>query len=331
VATSRSAGAALLEDGWRDFAEIELLHDDGGRARRALAEQVLLPRFAARSRADVIHSLASTAPARPRVPSVVTLHDVTFFQHKTFSPVTTFGLRRTVTAGARGAAGFIAASEAARDEICAVLGLDPAAFTVVPHGPGRTAGVAPAPAHAVRELYALGDNRVLLSVGAKRPHKNQEVLVRAAGSLPADVVLVLAGHPEPYDQELRGIARELGVTGRIRFVDYVGDDELEALWRLSAASAQPTLAEGFGLPVLEAMAHGVATACSDIAVLREVGGDVPYYFDPHDSLSATAAIEAALSDPGAGGRGRERAALFTWKRAAEQTFVAYERALSARS
>jgi len=103
------------------------------------------------------------------------------------------------------------------------------------------------------------------------------------------------------------------------------------LWRLSAASAQPTLAEGFGLPVLEAMAHGVATACSDIAVLREVGGDVPYYFDPHDSLSATAAIEAALSDPGAGGRGRERAALFTWKRAAEQTFVAYERALSARS
>ena len=331
VVTGDAGAAALRRDGWEGFVDVEVGAEGGGRLRRAYGEQLMLPRLASAGAADLIHSLASTAPARGRVPSIITLHDVTFFRHVTFSAVTTFGLRRTVAAGARHAAGLIAVSQTARDEICEVLGLSPDRFAVVPHGPGRTSNVTPTPADVLRKRHRLKGGRVVLSVGAKRPHKNQGVLVRALRLLPTDVVLVLAGHPEAYDRELRALAHELGVESRVRFVDYVPDEDLEALWRLAATSASATLAEGFGLPVLEAMNHGVPVACSDLEVLREVGGDVPHYFDPGEPTSAAAAVEAALADDEAGARGKARAALFTWEHAAEGTFAAYERALSARS
>jgi len=167
---------------------------------------------------------------------------------------------------------------------------------------------------------------MLLTVSAKRPHKNQAVLVRAAPLLGERTDVVLAGHPEPYDAELRRIAQEVGAT-RVRFVDYVPDAELEALWELADCAVFPTLAEGFGLPLLEAMDRGVPVACSDIAVLREVGGDVPCYFDPRDSASVAAAVEGAITEAGERvPRGRARAADYSWAEAARGTLEAYERA-----
>ena len=119
---------------------------------------------------------------------------------------------------------------------------------------------------------------------------------------------------------------------RVRFLDYVPDRDLEALWRIADCAAFPTLGEGFGLPVLEAMQRGVPVACSDIPVLREVGLELPFYFDPRDSQSAAAAISAALRDRSRTDAGRSHAATFTWERAANGTFEAYERAImSARS
>ena len=137
---------------------------------------------------------------------------------------------------------------------------------------------------------------------------------------------MLAGHPEPYDAELRRIAEEIGAS-RVRFVDYVPDAELEALWELADCAAFPTLGEGFGLPVVEAMDRGVPVACSDIPVLREVGGDVPRYFNPHDPASVAAAVEAAIREaPERVRRGRARAAGYSWAEAARGTLDAYERA-----
>jgi glycosyltransferase involved in cell wall biosynthesis len=116
----------------------------------------------------------------------------------------------------------------------------------------------------------------------------------------------------------------------VRFVDYVPDAELEALWELADCAAFPTLAEGFGLPVVEAMDRGVPVACSDIAVLREVGGDVPSYFDPSDPASLAAAVEAAIREaPERVERGRAQAARYSWTEAARGTLEAYERALHA--
>jgi len=143
---------------------------------------------------------------------------------------------------------------------------------------------------------------------------------------------VLAGHPEPYDAELRGLAARLGVEDRMRFADYVPDAELEALWGIAGVAAFPTRAEGFGMPVLEALARGVPVACSDLPVLREVSGGLARTFGPDDPAGAAATIAAALEDPGDVARtGPAWAARFTWEAAAERTWEAYGRALACTS
>jgi glycosyltransferase involved in cell wall biosynthesis len=329
VATTRAGAAALRADGWAAWADVRALPcDEGQRGRRQLAEQVLLPALARRLRVDLLHSLASVAPVRtPGTTHVITLHDVTFFRAQTFNAVTTFGMRQIVARAARHADALVTGSAAARDEIVAELGLDPARFTVVHHGVGDPRSVEPSPAADVRDLFGLRDRRVVLCVASKRPHKNQELLVRAAARLPDDVAIVLAGHPEPYDRELRALAAQTGVSDRVVFADYVSAPDLEALWTMAACAAFPTRGEGFGLPVVEALLRDRSVACSDIPVLREVADGLPRFFNPDDVPGAAQAIQACLDEPRHGGR--EWAKQFTWQAAAEGTWQAYDRALAA--
>lgn len=330
VATTRSGARALRRDGFGHFLDVHAFPaEDGQRVRRTVAEQVLLPALARRRGWDVLHSLASIAPVRAPVPSVITLHDVIFLRHRTFGRVTTSGMSWFVRRASRSADALLTASVAARDAICPLLDLDPASFAVVPHGIGREVAVAPAPEAEVRARHRLDGRRVVLCVGAKRPHKNQELLVRAASALPDDVVIALVGAPEAYDRKLRDLADGLGVRDRMRFIDYVPDRDLEALFAMAACAAFPTLDEGFGLPMLEAMQRGVPVACADIPVLREVGAEAARYFDPRDPDQATATILEALADGDAARRGVERARAFSWDAAAAATFAVYERAVAA--
>jgi glycosyltransferase involved in cell wall biosynthesis len=310
VLTTGRGAASLRGVEWAEV--IALRAEEGRRLRRLVAEQVTVPRRA--RGASVLHSLGNTGPLRSPVPHVLTVHDVNFFTTAALPRLSSLGYRVMVRAAARRATRLIAISYAARDEIARVLGVPPERFDVVPHGPGR------APVEPAEPPPDLAGKRVVLCVAAKRPHKNQEALLLALEHLPADTVVVLAGHPEGYDARLRELAA--GVTDRVRFVDDPSDAELEALWRIAACAAFPTLAEGFGLPVLEAMRRGVPVACSDLPVLREVGGDVPAYFDPADPRSIAAAIERASAEGGP-----ERAARFTWEAAAQGTLETYERAL----
>ncbi|MEA2303023.1 MAG: hypothetical protein QOH43_303 [Solirubrobacteraceae bacterium] len=327
VVTSRSGEAALRADGWDALCRVRSLPcEEGERGRRQLAEQVLLPALARRARFDVLHSTASVAPVRAGVPHAITLHDVTFFRERTFGAVTTFGMRQVVGRAAQHADALITAAAAARDEICAVLGLDPGRFSVVPHGVSQGPPADPAPEAEVRARYGLDGAAVVLCVAAKRPHKNQELLVRALALLPEGVRLVLAGHPEAYDAVLRALAADTGVADRVTFADWVPDADLEGLWALADVAAFPTRGEGFGLPVVEALARGVPVVCSDIPVLREVGGGLPRTFPPDDPAAAAAAIAAALRDGADPAAERAWAARFTWDAAAQGTFEAYERA-----
>ena len=329
VVTTRSGAAALRRDGWDEWAGVrELPCEDGQRLRRTRAEQVLLPRLARRDRADVLHSLASLAPIRPLVPAAITLHDVTFVLRRTFSRTTTVGMKEIMRRAARRADSLMAPSAATRDEICAVFGLDRSSVAVIPHGAGRVPDVEPIPQAELRGRHRLGASRVILCVAAKRPHKNQGLLVRALAHLEEDVVVVLAGHAEPYEDEVRAQAADIGVEDRVRFLEFVPDAELEGLWRLADCAAFPTLGEGFGLPVIEAMARGVPVACSDLRVLREVGGDVAHYFPPDDPAAAAAAIQAARVDAAARSAGPRRAAAYTWEESARLHWEAYERALA---
>jgi glycosyltransferase involved in cell wall biosynthesis len=333
IATTVSGAAALRADGFADFATIAALPcEDGQRARRQLAEQLLLPLRARRRRASLVHSLASIAPLRPGARAVVTVHDVTFLREPTFGRLTTRGMEFLLRAAVRRADALITGSAAARDEICAMLGADPGRFTVIHHGHSRAGPAAvPTGERELRLRLGLGEDRLVLCVGAKRPHKNQELLVRAAPALAPATRIVLVGHPEPYEARLRALAAELGVSDRVSFVDYVSEADLEGLWRIAAAAAQPTLGEGFGLPVIEALAHGVAVAASDLPVLREVGGELVHYFDPRDPASAASAITAAIADGAVAERGPQWAAGFSWRSAARATYEVYERACTSAS
>lgn len=328
VATTRSGAAALREDGWGDFSRLVSLGcEEGQRLRRQRAEQLALPRLARRGRADILHSLASVAPVFPGTRSVVTLHDVTFLHTPTFGRVTTVGMGLLMRRAARRADALITVTEATREEICRAFHLRPADLAVVYHGHEPTRASGCTGEGALRERYSLDGRRAVLCVGAKRPHKNQELLIRAAGELPEDVDVLLVGHAEPYEQELRSLAGALGVGERVRFIGYASDEDLEGLWRLAACAAFPTLGEGFGLPVIEALARGVPVACSDLPVLREVGGALPHYFDPRDPAGAARAIGAAMGDRRAAAEGPAYVERFSWEACARGTHEAYVRAM----
>jgi glycosyltransferase involved in cell wall biosynthesis len=133
---------------------------------------------------------------------------------------------------------------------------------------------------------------------------------------------------------LRTLAEELGVAARVRFPDWLEEDELDGLYRLSCAFVLPSLIEGFGLPVLEAMARGVPVACANVAALPEVAGDAALLFDPSRQEEVTAAVRRLLDDSALAARlakaGYERVKGFPWERTGASTLAGYRRAIDAR-
>ncbi|GAB7191084.1 glycosyltransferase family 1 protein [Kineococcus sp. NUM-3379] len=179
---------------------------------------------------------------------------------------------------------------------------------------------------AAGSLPAGTPSRYLLHVGARRPHKNVDVAVRALASLPADVHLVLVGSLDRRFPDLVPTAvRELGLSSRVVHLQGISDGELMALYAGAHAFVYPSAVEGFGLPLLEAMAAGVPVVASDIPVFREVGGDAALFVPPGDPVALAGAVRR-LDDPGtrealvAAGRARARQA--SWARATENLLVA---------
>ena len=144
-------------------------------------------------------------------------------------------------------------------------------------------------------------------------------------------MLVLAGYPTEHEAQLRERARALALEDDVRFPGWLSDAEVEGLWAIAEAFVFPSLYEGFGLPVLEAMARGVPVACSNAASLPEVAGDAALLFDPHDEAAIAACLKRLLTDAALADRlraaGRARSLEFTWQRTARATIDSYLRAL----
>lgn len=310
------------------------------RAQWVLGEQGPLPLLAAKARVDVLHSLASTAPLwvppwRP-FKRVTTVHDLIYARYpEAHGGLRGRGMKVLVPAAVKRSDRVIAISESTREDLVELLGVRSDRIDVVPNGLGTVRRVAPLPEAQTRDRFDLVGRRVVLSLSAKRPHKNLLGLIEALAAIPAArrPVLVLPGYQTWHEAELRARAAALGVGAGVRFPGWVSGAELEGLWEVADAFVFPTLYEGFGLPVLEAMARGVPVACSNTSSLPEVAGDAAIMFDPHDVPSITAAIERILSlDGAARARARARALAqtekFTWKRAAEGTLASYARALA---
>jgi glycosyltransferase involved in cell wall biosynthesis len=235
----------------------------------------------------------------------------------------------------RASSRIIAISEAARDDIAATLHLDVDKFDVTPLGIApRPIRAAPNPG-AVRDRLGLGPHPIVLCVAAKRAHKNLHGLIRAYALLTerseTHLQLVLPGSPNAYESELRTLTNELGVEAGVRFLGWISDADLEDLYGVAACFVLPTFQEGFGLPVLEAMARNVPVACSDIPALTEVVGDAAMLFDPHEPASIAQAITRISEDQRLARelreRGRDRCRMFTWERTAKATLASYRRAL----
>jgi len=300
------------------------------RAQWVRGEQQLLPGLAARSGCEVVHSLASTAPARGRFVRVTTIHDLNYLM----VPDAHFGLRGLgmrllVPLAALRSHRVIADSASTRRDLESRLRVAPDKIDVVPLGLGQPSAVAPTPSADLRNRLRLGSRPVVLSLSAKRPHKNLGGLLDALARIAPErrPVLVLPGYPTPHETELRAHADRLGVADDVRWLGWTSAEDVEGLFALTAAFVFPSFYEGFGLPVLEAMARGVPVACSDRASLPEVAGDAALLFDPADSDSIRAALERLLTDRAEAARladaGRARAAQFTWRRTAELTAKVY--------
>jgi glycosyltransferase involved in cell wall biosynthesis len=234
----------------------------------------------------------------------------------------------------RHADGLFAISHAAAEDFVRTLGVPRDRIDVTPLGVRAPRDAPPAHEAKLRAHFQLGAARVVLCVAQKRPYKNLHSLVRALPHLDEDVMLVLPGAPTVYERELQTLAEGLGVASRVRFLDWVSEAELDGLYRLSRAFVLPSLIEGFGLPVLEAMVRGVPVACSHVAALAEIAGDAALLFDPDRQDDVTAAVRRLLEDDTFAERlvrrGHERVKEFSWDRTGAATLAGYRRAIATR-
>lgn len=289
--------------------------------------------LARRARADLVWAPANFGPVFRGVPRVVTVHDAIYdevpgsFTQRAQRAVTSMLMRRSAQTADR----VLTVSHAAASSIRAHLDLDADRIAVVHNGSAAPRPVDD-PASILSPLSLPAGRPIVFSVGNRMPHKNFPALLEAVASLPAGSrpVTVIAGSrlPDPLaDQVARlGLERDVVLPG------WVSDAQLEALFQVADLYVCPSLVEGFGLPVVDALRRSVPVLANDVAVLREVGGDAARYADATDAAAFGSAIAAALSSPPDAGtrrRAQEWASRFTWDGAAEATAVELDRVLAA--
>ncbi len=296
---------------WSDLGNVELRVVRRYRTHRYMAG--LRSKFQG---VDVWFVPSSDALELCPVPQVAMIHDVfPFTNPEWFTPEQVPAMRRSIGRAIRGSRVFVVNSDSTKKALVTAFGVDAASVFVTPLGLGNVATGSGAP--VVEESY-------FLAVGTMEPRKNLgrllEAWSRVEGEYP-ETILVLAGAKGWKFSELEGALAALG--DRVRVLEYVADEALPGLIRGARFCVMASLDEGFGMPVLEAMAYGAPLVLSNAGALPEVAGDAAVYFDP----LAVDGIEASLREGlgadfdrnGLVARGRERAASFSWERTADLT------------
>jgi glycosyltransferase involved in cell wall biosynthesis len=328
---NRAAAPVLARELGSAMPVVTLPISVSNRAQWAAGELLLLPRAAARARVDLVHSMANFAPASGRFRRVVTIHDL---QYRAL-PETLPWSRRLATAGlirlaSRQADRIITVSAASKQELVSGLRIDESRVEVVPNGVSR-AGSPPKP-RSTSDGCGAGGRRIVLMVASDLPHKNLPAVIEALALIrPSErPLLVVAGHGTD-GEKLRSFVTPRTVHGDVRLLGYQSSEQLESLYAAADCLVLPSLYEGFGLPVLEAMARSVPVACSDIPVLREVAGTAALYFDPRNPATIADVLRRVLRDEALAKRlqtaGEERAMRFSWSAAADATLACYRRTL----
>jgi glycosyltransferase involved in cell wall biosynthesis len=309
------------------------------RPLRLIWEQIGLPRLAARSGAELIFSPHYTMPLLGRLPVVATFHDATFLSHpELHEPAKRVFFRAWIRLTGRRAAALIVPSRSTRDELVRRAGIRPELMTVAYHG--VDSAVFRVPSERERDAMAqrLGTAHWIAFLGTIEPRKNLGQLVRAFGRIATEpavtaaapgLVLAVAGG-RGWDGAFDAEVAASPVAGRIRTLGFLPDEALPGLLGGAELVAYPSLGEGFGMPVIEAMACGAPVLTTRALSLPEIGGDVAFYSEP-DADSLAGELRRLLLDrplrARRGKAGRVRAEGFSWQASAETHRSVFARAV----
>lgn len=272
---------------------------------------------------DLYHAPDFTLPP-VRARSVLTVHDLSFVRDPQSAPP---GLRHylntVVPRSVRRADHLIAVSNGTRDDLVDLCQTSPEKITVLYEGVDSI--FKPTRDPAVRSKYNLGSAPYVFSVSTIQPRKNYRRLIQAFAALPPDLNLVIAGDKGWLYDDILAEAEQPAVRGRVRFIGSVPDRDLPALYTEAAAFAYPSLYEGFGLPLLEAMACGTPTLASNVSCLPEVAGGASVLVDPYRVESIAEGLKQLLVEPDPWvDKGLARAAQFRWDDMATRLIALYK-------
>jgi len=300
--------------------------------RRLLVD---LPSLVKKEGADLLH-VTYTGPLWPHCPMVVTIHDVAWRADRSwFSARDALVLSTGTAATANRAARIITPSQHAKSEISRYLGISPDKISVTPEAaaPVFTAITDRAFDGHLFERCVIR-RPYILAVGNLQPRKNLSRLIEAFARLVSERQiphqLVLAGQAKWRESEIHNVIRHLGIEERIVFTGYIPEADLIALLNGASLFVYPSLYEGFGLPVLEAMACGTPVVASNCTSIPEVAGDAALLIDPCCVDAISGAIMRVLESESLQGllrqKGLARAQMFSWRETARLTWDAYRQA-----
>jgi glycosyltransferase involved in cell wall biosynthesis len=317
---------------WRSWGARRVKSGPARRDPRLLWEQTVLPADLRRERPTVLWGPGQGLPLWKTTRQVITIHDLTPFTHARFLPYGRALYFRAMLRGvSRRADRVVAISRATAAEIEAVLHVDPARIRVIPEAAAETFSPVDALAvTAVRHHYHLPE-RFVLALGLVEPRKNLRMLIEAMARLSqqgAPLPLVITGRAPSarHRRELEDQVRRQDLPAQ--FLGEVPQRDLPALLTAATVLAFVSLAEGFGLPLLEAMACGTPVVASRLSALAEVGGNAALFVDPHDPHGIAAAIQSLAQDGALHERfrtaGLERARHFSWNKAARDLRAVFD-------
>jgi glycosyltransferase involved in cell wall biosynthesis len=303
------------------------------RALHWLKFEMSLRHVCRKNKFDIYHETMFVPAAMSIIPLIYTIHDLSLITHKHTHPkdrvwFNDFFQKKRLPYATH----IMTVSEFIRDQIIDVMNISKSRVTVIPEA--AASHFYPRSTEQLRQLrskFTLPDE-YLLFVGALEPRKNLPMVINAMQHCKSTINLVLAGWEGWGDKSWIRRMHQAGLRDRIFFTGYVDDETLACLYSGALALVYPSLYEGFGLPILEAMACGCPVICSDVASMPEVAGDAAIRIDPTSTGGLTAAIDLLAGNQNARqhliARGFLRAADFTWKRTAEKTREVFQKIAS---